>query len=350
MTLSFTNFAPAAWWHNGVTSTATVQLADAFNNPVPDGTAVTFTTSGGAINGSCTTTNGACPVTWISQLPRPQPLAKPTFSFTANGYTMSCSDNSTECRAGRVKVLATAIGNESFIDGNGNGLYDDIDKDIFLTSNGKFNSSTKDLPLTLSVECARATPRSTASVGDTLGCDDLGEAYLDKNFNFIRDAIEEITDFNQNGSYDTPNGKYDGALCSGAAKANGYCTSNKVTVRSEATLAMASEHPLILEATGLPPSPNLTNPILIGDNTTKTYRFLLADENGNGMPEGTTVSVNTASLSGAEARVTLDGALGMSLEPTIVQLIVKSSTAATGTIVLTITSEGISTSIPISVN
>jgi hypothetical protein len=349
-TLSFTNFAPAAWNHDGVTSSAVVRLADAFNNPVPDGTAVTFTTSGGAIAGSCTTIDGACPAIWKSQSPRPKPLATATFSFDADGnYIMTCSDGSPECRPGRVKVLATAIGNESFIDGNGNGLYDDIDKDTFLNSNGKFNTSTKDLPLGLSTECARSTPSSTASVGDVVGCDDLGEAYLDKNFNFIRDTIEEITDFNQNGSFDTPNGKYDGALCAGAAKANGYCTSNKVTVRDETTLVMASEHPLIL-ANGLPPSPNLVKHISIADNTTLNYLFLLADENGNGMPAGTTVAVNTSSLSGAEAKVTLSGALGMSREPTMIQLIVKSATGATGTFVLNITSEGITTSIPIDVN
>ncbi len=98
-----------------VGSTVRVSLADHFNNPAPDGTAVSFTTKGGTVDASCLTglvnttlTNGTvitqkgipgqCSVRFCAANPRP--------------------DN------GRITILAYALGEESFIDTNGNNLYD----------------------------------------------------------------------------------------------------------------------------------------------------------------------------------------------------------------------------------
>lgn len=87
------------WSFDGVTTEVTVRLADHYNNPVPDGTAVNFrTTKGGSIKPSCMTWGGACKVQFTSQGVRP-----------ANG---------------RVFVLAHVLGEESFTDLNGNGQYD----------------------------------------------------------------------------------------------------------------------------------------------------------------------------------------------------------------------------------
>ncbi|WP_411266859.1 beta strand repeat-containing protein, partial [Colwellia sp. C1TZA3] len=73
---SFSLFAnilnPEAWNIDGTKVTITARLADAFNNPVPDGTAVAFTTEGGVIEDSCVTTNGVCAVIWTSQNVRPE--------------------------------------------------------------------------------------------------------------------------------------------------------------------------------------------------------------------------------------------------------------------------------------
>jgi hypothetical protein len=69
--LSASVFNPEAWNIDGTEVTITARLADAFNNPAPDGTAVSFTTEGGAIEDSCVTTNGVCEVTWTSQNVRP---------------------------------------------------------------------------------------------------------------------------------------------------------------------------------------------------------------------------------------------------------------------------------------
>ncbi|MFN8986396.1 MAG: hypothetical protein ACK5VR_08815, partial [Burkholderiales bacterium] len=137
---------------DGVTTQVTVRMADHFKNPVPDGTAVTFTAEGGSIVGSCVTTNGVCTVPFTSQALRP--------------------DNR------RVTVLAYAVGEEGFTDLNGNGWFDLSPTSELIDSNGK----------------------ST----------DIGEAFVDFNENGIRDANEPFIDFNNNGIFDGPDGKYSG--------------------------------------------------------------------------------------------------------------------------------------------
>jgi hypothetical protein len=98
-----------------VGSKITVRLADHFNNPAPDGTAVSFTAEGGTVDASCLTglvdtsltdgtvikqkgIPGECSVRFCASSPRP-------------------SD-------GRITVLAYALGEESFIDRNGNNLFE----------------------------------------------------------------------------------------------------------------------------------------------------------------------------------------------------------------------------------
>jgi hypothetical protein len=91
---------------DGTEVQVTARLADRYNNPVPDGTAVTFNSEGGNILGSCTTAStgtqsGLCSVTWTSSNPRPS--------------------------NGRSTILATAIGEETFVDINSNGIFDGND-------------------------------------------------------------------------------------------------------------------------------------------------------------------------------------------------------------------------------
>ncbi|MAA74659.1 MAG: hypothetical protein CMN28_08140 [Salinisphaeraceae bacterium] len=87
------------WDIDGTTTTITARAADRFNNPVPDGTAVNFTTEGGSVFGSCLTAAGACSVDLTSQSPRPAD--------------------------GRVTVRVSAIGEESFSDTTpSNGVFD----------------------------------------------------------------------------------------------------------------------------------------------------------------------------------------------------------------------------------
>lgn len=87
---------------SGTSTTLTARLTDAFGNPVPDGTVVSFIASGGAVctadRGSCSTVNGVCSCTLTSQEFRPAD--------------------------GRVVVLAYAVGLEDYVDSNSNNQYD----------------------------------------------------------------------------------------------------------------------------------------------------------------------------------------------------------------------------------
>lgn len=333
MTISLTDIEPIAWDYNGVQSTVTIRLADAFNNPVPDDTTVAFTTNGGSIAPNCPTKNGTCSVTWTSQSPKP--VSPNQVSFDSNlkmvcpAATDAAGNTITECRSGRIKILAHAIGNESFIDGNGNGLYDGPAVDTFQTHQpGTPSDPHKNA-------CNPSTPLSSASMGVPAGCDDLPEAYLDTNFNNARTSIEEFIDFNQNGIYEAANGKYDGALCSKAAYAQGLCTTNKVTVRDDITLVMSCQTPFTTNGRipGMPASISLA----AGQST--SIDMLRADCNGNGMPAGTTVSVDASSLKDATAKVTPTGPSVMSREPDHINLEVTSAEGktASGNVKLTIT-------------
>lgn len=300
--------------YDGETVDITIRLADAFNNPVPDGTAVTFTTSGGSIGaadspqGSCTTENSACTVQWTSQNPYPEPSVGFSISDTPP-FAITCDDgdNSRECRPGHVAILATTLGNESFIDLNGNGTYEH-DTDIFNADNS-------------SGQCDPSRPFSSAD-RDQAGCDDLGTAYLDKNFNRVRDSDEEVvvetTDGSSTGnSYQSGDGVYNGLLCSDQSLEAGECTRNFVTVRDEVEMVTVCDTPYLDETTGhLPGQPA---DVTIGSGGAAEISLLLADCNGNGMAEDTTISVNAGGVENAVVQVSPDE-LGASADPTILTL------------------------------
>lgn len=311
MSLAFDDMAPVSWRHDSIISTGTIRLADAFNNPVPDGTAVSFTASGGAISPSCVTKNGACTAQWISQEPRP---TSTTHFVVTNDLRIACPIPSNgipqECRSGRVKILATAIGNESFIDQNGNGLYDGPSVDGFAAPNNNM--------------CRPNVPWSSAQLGtnNPYSCDDLDEAYIDKNFNLIRDADEEFADFNVDKNFNAGNNKYNGVLCNSTADNPVDCVKTSVTVRKDTALVMSSEN-VYLEGGRLPGQPTTKTPIAAG--TTASITMLLADENGNGMPVGTTITASVETASNVTATVSPKAALPISQEPTTITLYIKAS-------------------------
>lgn len=158
MSVSVEVHNPEAWNYDGVKVGITVHAADHFNNPVPDGTAVSFTTEGGQIQSGCFTADGGCTVNWTSSNPRP-------------------SD-------GRVTILASMIGEESFLDANGNGVLDGDDPDPLD-------------PLDL-----------------VFGGNDMPEAFSDYNEDGVLQlGSEEFLDYNNNGVYDPPDGYFNGVLC-----------------------------------------------------------------------------------------------------------------------------------------
>jgi hypothetical protein len=270
-------FNPEAWEYDGETVSVTILAADRFNNPVPDGLAIYFTTEGGAIEPSCTTVNGFCTVEWRSQAPRPDD--------------------------GRVTILATAIGEESFTDVNGNGRFDFEDKAYWDTKNSFQGNPYWYLK----------------------GYDDLPDAFRDDNKNGWYDYGEEFSDFDENdvceGNY-----KYNGLLCTDDAEEQGICTKELVHVRDDIVIVMSGSDADI----DIDPSPvDLTG----GE---ETVDISVADCNGNSMPGGTTVDVETTN--GTIVGETSFEVLNIT-EPLIFQVTLEPSEGDenTGTLTVTVT-------------
>jgi len=98
----------------------TAHLADRFNNTVPNGTAVSFMTEGGSIVGSC--------LTGVGQEGQTDKDIDKTLTDNQHRAEGRCSVNHTTSNPhlydSRVTVMATALGEEAFIDVNGNGVFD----------------------------------------------------------------------------------------------------------------------------------------------------------------------------------------------------------------------------------
>jgi hypothetical protein len=279
MSIAAEKFAPPGWGRLGVTSAISVRLADAYNNPAADGTAITFTTEGGSIESSCTTTGGGCSVKWISQDPKPERNGSNTDTYLdvlcleldpADNIMMSYRSLTGaalhECRAkraGRVTIRATAIGNESFKDTNGNGIFDPA-VDLFKTSSD--------------AKCKLNVPQSSFESSEQ-ACDDLPEAYLDKNESSTRSDDEDFVNFvsdkthdaDPNNNYSSNNGVYNGAFCQAGDEAQGLCSRSSVTIRKDLVIAMSCENPILFRL--------------------RMDQYALADCNGNSLPTGTKITI-----------------------------------------------------------
>ncbi len=267
---------------DGVVTDVTIRMADKFNNPVPDGTVAFFTTEYGAIGDSCELTDGVCSVVWRSQEPR-LPLIYNDFEpggFVATIENQPCIDNGgltgLPCPSslgpivGRQSALVViAVGEESFIDTNGNGLYDvgepfDDLPEAWLdkNENGQFDNTP---PL--------CTPDASTSVG-----------------RLCAEGLEEIFfDFNENGVYDAGNGIYNGSLCPQDLAAAGQCTRELLHVRQQSTIMMSGEvQNFVLYEDGLPVGGGI---IMASGGLPRTFTATFADFFNNPPPAGSTVSV-----------------------------------------------------------
>lgn len=262
--VSLSDLNPESYNTDGVEVQVTARLSDHFHNPVPNGTAVYFTTSGGSIAPSCVTSGGACSVTWKSQNPRPA---------AANGAFAD----------GRAVILAYTIGEEAFLDLNGNGLADPTD-----------------------------TRR------------DDSEAFRDDNENRTRQTTETFVDFDRDGTFDLGDGLYNGLL-----QGTAYAAAPKSKhVFSNSTLVMSTSGANITFSTAAIAAPG-------------SYSVTVTDRNGNTMPSGTTVAIAVpfGTLSGATSyTVPLNVGFGVTLP-----FHVAASTtprAQSGLVTVTVTSPG----------
>jgi hypothetical protein len=179
--MSIDTFMPNAQDHNNQTVNITINAADRFNNNNLEGnTVVAFTTTGGSIENYCVLdASGICTVTWLSSDPRPA--------------------------SGRVAILARSVGDESFRDLNSNDEFD----------NGEF-------------------------VSDSSIVFEAGEAFMDFSADRqFTNGVDQFFDDNGNGSYDGPNGVYNGSGCLNPDTQN--CTEDPVTVWDQGLIVMASD-------------------------------------------------------------------------------------------------------------
>lgn len=283
---------PEGWDVEGTPVKVTARMADAFNNPVPDGTTVSFTTEGGAIEDACQTVNGACSVTWVSQSPRPegQTLFDGSGTMLGNPESELVYDSALgiygnfygQNYGGRATVTATAIGEESFPDLNGNGRFDADEYDAFV---GTPPYSGKDVS------------------GEWY---DLNDAFNDYNEDGLFNPqqaggqtggeLEELIDFNSNGLFDLKDGLYNGVLCSTpvhAGCADGISNSKSVFVRRSLTLVMSGSTAYATNRSDIvindKDGEHTNEKITIVGKGSASAAFTISDRHNQQMPAGSVV-------------------------------------------------------------
>ncbi len=216
---------------DGEPTTVNIRLSDRFNNPVPEGTAVNFRTSGGAVNSTCftgepngdpLTESGVCAVLLTAREPRPS--------------------------NGRVAILATALGEESFIDLNGNGFRDG--GEMFV---------------------------------------DMPEAFLDVNENGQHDPGEVFIDTDSSQSYTPANGAFDGYVCDAPGQ---NCRTELIHVRSNGTVVFSmARQGVEIGCLNAPNGQCPFQPGLVVPGDSFTLAFSIEDINGQVPPSGTTFTL-----------------------------------------------------------
>jgi hypothetical protein len=214
------------WNLDGTTTDVTVRMSDRYNNPVPDNTAVTLHAEGGQIGGSCLTTTtpadgaGVCSVTFVSQNPRPAD--------------------------GRISILATAIGEESFIDNDADGFFNNTDVPI-----------------------------------------EIGEPYRDDNESGTYNLGEVFSDFNSNGLRDDATHadyvNFNGLLCDSMTA---LCSPNETLFVSDTGVVVVSGSGAVFS--------HLPAGVLDITGGTASVTVTIGDVNNQPMAGGTTIEAEAS--------------------------------------------------------
>lgn len=234
---------------SGLEATISAYVADRFGNfNVLEGTTVSFYTEAGAISANNTTDEtGLTSVAFRTQAPIPADVAISAAEITMiNGlntnYTFSGSlspiltDGTVHPRDGHADVLATVSGEETFVDANANGIYD---------SGESFT--------------------------------DDGEPYIDESDSSAWEVGEFYVDSNGNGSYDGPNGVWDGPGCTDTG-----CEAAKI-ISTSLTMALTGD---IVYCAITPTT------FTIANAGSTSFTFVVGDVNLNAPPGGTEISVS----------------------------------------------------------
>lgn len=227
---------------DGVETTLTVRAADRMANIVADGTTINFIAEGAQIRGqtsngttqsTCSTVLGTCSVTLVSAEKRPRADSEPSGLATAN----------------RVTVTAYTLGEESFVDANGNDVYD---------------------------------------AGETW--DDLGDVFVDNNENRTWELGEQSVQFSPSNSNISacPSLPANGKLNSAASRA-GTCDGvwGAADVRRSLVIVLSGN-------SARTDTPGHVLPMILSCN--RSFPIRLFDQYGNPMAAGTTVTVNNVNV------------------------------------------------------
>ncbi len=259
--LSTEIFNIEGWNHDGVCTAVTAHLSDHFGNPVPDGTAVSFTAEGGQIGSSCLTgraniacgsapsvnPRGACTVGFKSSNPRP-----------GDGTPLNISN-------GRVTIMAYALGEESFTDNpaikNGINLFDAGETFQDLREPFRYDRAITD-----------AQANAVNNGQDTVTVPGPNEEYIDSD---------------GNGVWSPADGFYNGVLQS---VPNGK--TKTIHVRQSLIQIFSGSDALI---SGVPRTINLApcSETVKFVPPTSSFELKVFDLNGNIMPAGTTIQIST---------------------------------------------------------
>ncbi|TKB49069.1 invasin [Ferrimonas sediminicola] len=295
LSLSASLLNPEAWEFDGEEVVLTMMAADHFNNPVPDGTLVTFTAEGGAIDARCATKSsddgsgpeGACQVTWRSQSPRPFYIPSavtcpsgdppPCLGDTLEAHFNGLGSVIAEPRPGRATVMLRLIGEESFVDLNGNGVFDGA-PESYVDRTEAFRDDNEDgLYRNYSV--------------DGLSQDGAVSAGA---------VAEEFFDYDADGQFDGVDGLYTGLLCHGEAAAQ--CVDSgldpgraQLMLWRNLTLVMSGSVPFgKLRQLGSGGALQSVVQLDLVSNDSQSVLLFLSDQNNNPLPYGTRVTASTS--------------------------------------------------------
>ncbi len=156
---------------------------------------------------------------------------------------------------GRVSLLAKAIGEESFVDANGNGAFDN---------------------------------------GETFT--DLPEPFRDDDEDTVYDSGEDFFDFNNNQLRDPLDAIFNGVLCNDNTGRCGGPATRSTGIAEQNRIILSGSTPTVTLSGGaaLPAS------IVLANNSAQAVSFWVDDVNSNVMPGGTTVALTAT---GAGLRV-----------------------------------------------
>lgn len=318
--LSTSQFNLAGLKYSGLTATISGYIADRFGNyNILNGTAVNFYAEAGAIAvQGITDSTGMTSVTFRTQYPYPADVQNTT---VANQYFSGAEPwrvgqtYNYNPRDGWATILATTMGEEAFLDENGDGLFTTV-------------YSTGACPLGYSCECHNSTTDAyinTISVGNTCASGsrseafiDIGEPFYDVNDNGTRDngsvagsPYEQYIDANSNGAYNSPNSYWDGPGCTSTYGTTACLTSKMIwkDIRLEFTgdyyfwplpdgtecYSTAAQAPGVCTATYAAGSSSFAvAPTSIVKGGSGAFCVIVGDMNLNSMPGGTVISASAS--------------------------------------------------------